>query len=42
MMLLDQTVSLKIQELSVTLFVKDLEPGTINPAVLQYLGIIPA
>lgn len=42
MMLLDQTVGLKIQELSITLFTQDLEPETIHPAVLQYLGIIPA
>lgn len=39
-MLLDQ-MSLKIQELSFTLFAKDLKPGTIHPTVLQYLGIIP-
>lgn len=38
----DQTMSLKIQELNITLFAKDLKPGTIHPAVLQYLGIIPA
>lgn len=35
-------MNLKIQELSITLFVKNLQPGTIHPAVLQYLGIIPS
>lgn len=34
-------MNLKIQELSITLFVQDLQPKTIHPAVLQYLGIIP-
>ncbi|HHP7232071.1 MAG TPA: hypothetical protein ACFCUY_14580 [Xenococcaceae cyanobacterium] len=34
-------MNLKIQELSFSLFAKELSPGTIHPAILQYLGIIP-
>ena len=39
---LENKPSFNIQELSITLFAGELEPGTIHPAVLQYLGIIPA
>lgn len=40
-LLSDNEPSFKIQELSITLFAQDLKPGTIHPAILQYLGIIP-
>ena len=35
-------MKLQIQELSFILFVKDLNPAIIHPAILQYLGILPA
>ena len=35
-------MSFKLQQLSITLFVKDLKPAFISPNALQYTGVIPA